>query len=286
MSERRRPDEATADNVDGTTDGRGEAAGAPRRLADELARLERQGEALLERLSDGERRFRSVARSVWHVQEQERRRVARELHDGLGQSLTALKTRLDWLLQSDPPLPDEIRDEVEALAALAARTLAETRDLSRLLRPSILDDLGLGPALRWLARSMSHGAGAAPSRDVGAVEIETRIDDFEPRLEEQHETLLFRVAQEALANAVRHSRAQRIEIGLRRLPEAVELWVEDDGRGFDAAGQLDTASGSGSGLRGMRDRAELFDARFAVRSAAGAGARVRLVLPLGPGSAA
>src|SRR6185436_1351323 len=148
----------------------------------------------------GERRFRGLARSVWNVQEAERRRLARDLHDGIGQTLTALKQQLDVVEQSAAVLPEAAHARLRDAAELAAQALRETRELSRLLRPQILDDLGLEPALRWLTRTFSERTGVALEVDI--VGIDGR---FAPDLE----TLAYRVVQEGLNNVAKHAGASR-----------------------------------------------------------------------------
>jgi signal transduction histidine kinase len=114
---------------------------------DSVATLQAQYQRLLQRLEANEREFRRLGRAVWRVQEDERRRLARELHDGLGQNLTALKHRLGQIGSELPPEQTALRDKLETALALCSGALEDTRNLSRLLRPPILDDLGLEPAL-------------------------------------------------------------------------------------------------------------------------------------------
>ncbi|MDQ3206328.1 MAG: sensor histidine kinase [Pseudomonadota bacterium] len=232
-----------------------------------LAVLREQYQRLLERLEANEREFRRLARAVWRVQEDERRRIARELHDGLGQNLTALKHRLARIGEQVPPAQDELRLQVEAALALCGDTLEDTREMSRLLRPPILDDLGLEPALRWLARSQGEAGG----REV-AVEIEPL-----PPLDQDLQTLLFRVAQEALNNVAKHSGADNVLLRLVFRAGMIQLQVADDGRGCDPSAALGSG---GSGLGGMRERLRLHEGRLELHSSPGNGTRIRAVLPL------
>lgn len=221
---------------------------------------------LLERLEAHEREFRRLGRSVLRVQEDERRRLARELHDGVGQNLTALKHRLAQLRDAagDPAL----REALDAAVALCAHTLDDTRELSRLLRPTVLDDLGLAPALRWLGRSVGESAGLAV-----AVEVEPL-----PPLDGERETLLFRVAQEALNNIAKHAQARSVLLRVVERDGRAQLQVVDDGIGFDPSARPD-----GSGLSGMRERLALFRGTLEVHSAPGHGTRLRAVVPLDGG---
>ncbi|MGO1002199.1 sensor histidine kinase [Lysobacter sp. CA196] len=231
-----------------------------------LDRIRDQYRSLLQRLEANEREFRRLGRSVWRVQEDERRRLARELHDGIGQNLTALKHRL---VQLGEGLSEEQRTRLQAAIALCADTLEDTRELSRLLRPPILDDLGLEPALRWLARSQSEASGM----DV-AIEIEAL-----PALDGDLQTLLFRVAQEAINNAAKHAQARSVLLRLVARSGLLQLQVVDDGCGYDPDA---VAASGGCGLGGMRERLRLYDGQLEIHSVPGEGTRLRAVLPLPP----
>jgi signal transduction histidine kinase len=228
--------------------------------------LRQQYARLLQRLQANEREFRRLGRAVWRVQEDERRRLARELHDGIGQNLTALKHRLAQLGEGLAPAQ---RAKLEAAIGLCAATLEDTRELSRLLRPPILDDLGLEPALRWLARSQGESSG---------IDVQAEIEPLPP-LDGELQTLLFRVAQEAINNAAKHSGAATILMRLVARDGTLQLQVADDGRGCDPTAAI--ASG-GSGLGGIRERLRLHEGRLELHSAPGEGTRVRAMVPLPP----
>jgi two-component system sensor histidine kinase UhpB len=235
-----------------------------------IATLHEQYRHLLQRLEANEREFRRLGRAVWRVQEDERRRLARELHDGLGQNLTALKHRLAQLGGGLDPGQQELRGKLDAAIALCSEALDDTRQLSRLLRPPILDDLGLEPALNWLARSMQEAAGVAV-----VVEIEPL-----PPLDAELQTLLFRISQEGLNNVARHAAAGSVLLRLVERGRILQLQVIDDGRGFD----VERAIGAGgSGLSGMRERLRLFGGQLELRSSPGTGARLRATVPLDGG---
>jgi signal transduction histidine kinase len=231
-----------------------------------VARLRAQYERLLHRLEANEREFRRLGRAVWRVQEDERRRLARELHDGLGQNLTALKHRLARIAEAAPAT---LAPQLEAAIALCADTLEDTRAMSRLLRPPILDDLGLEPALQWLARSVRESSGMLVEVDLEPL----------PAVDGELQTLLFRVAQEALNNVVRHAGARSVLLRVVARGGRVQLQVADDGRGCDPASAL---AGGGSGLGGMRERLRLHDGQLELHSVPGEGTRLRAVLPLPP----
>lgn len=232
------------------------------RRVDRVAEENRQ---LLERLTENEHRFRGLAKAVWRVQEQERRRLACELHDGIGQLLTALKTQLARMQQQADD--GDLHDNLEHALSLADNALQDTRALSRLLRPPVLDDLGLSAALEWLGRGIRERTGIT-------IEVHAGIG---ARLAPDLETLVFRVAQEAVTNAMKHAAAHRIELSARvSADNRLHLRVRDDGRGFDTTA---ATTRDGLGLRGMRDRAEVFGGRLAVESSPGTGTTVTLELP-------
>jgi two-component system sensor histidine kinase UhpB len=251
-------------------------------LLDRVGQVARDSQGLVRQLAGSERRFRALAKAVWQVQEEERRRLARELHDGLGQELTALKNLLEQLAgearAAPAPPPAAWGAKLAAAVELAARALHDTRELSRLLRPPILDDLGLLPALSWLTRTLRESSG---------LEVRVAGDGIDGRLDPDLEILVFRVVQEALTNVLKHSGAQAAAVLLRRRGGWLELEITDAGRGFDAARALAPGQGAaGSGLRGMSDRLELFGGRLRITSSPGAGTRLHAAVPLPPAAPA
>ena len=235
----------------------------------QLLAIREQYQRLLLRLEANEREFRRLGRSVLRVQEDERRRLARELHDGVGQNLTALQHRLEQVRQllpeGDAALPGH--RHLDAAMALCGEALNDTRHMSRLLRPPILDDLGLEPALQWLARSQGEA-----SKLAIAVEMEPL-----PQLSGELDTLVFRIAQEALQNVAKHAQAGNVLLRLVARAGMLQLQVADDGRGCDPARALQAG---GSGLGGMRERLRLHGGRLEVHSSPGGGTRIRAVVPL------
>ena len=231
---------------------------------------------LIERLQQGQDYFQHLARSVWRVQEDERRRLAHELHDGVGHSLTALIHLVAQATAAIDGRPDEARERLGRARDVAQTTLQETRALSRLLRPQILDDLGLEAALRWLARSFHDDHRIAASLD---------FDEPFPAVDGDLATLVFRVAQESLSNIAKHAEAGSVQISLRRRAVFLVLKIVDDGRGCDPDAAMSSSSeGRSSGLGGLRDRVRLFGGTLRVESAAGAGCTVaaQFALPGAP----
>jgi len=212
-----------------------------------------------------EARLATLSRRVLEVQETERREVARELHDEIGQALTAVKLSMDALQRAsgagvDPAAFAESEELVD-------NALQQVRSLTLDLRPTVLDDLGLAPALRWLAGRQQKLTGAR---------LETEIDLPAARLDPAIETACFRIAQEAITNSLRHARPQRISLSVRIEDGAVSLIVADDGVGFDlAAARAAGAEGRSAGLTGMEERAHLAGGEFEVRTAPGGGTEVR-----------
>ena len=235
-----------------------------------IASMREQYQRLLQRLEANEREFRRLGRAVWRVQEDERRRLARELHDGLGQNLTALKHRLGQIGSELPPGASALRDKLDTALALCAGALDDTRNLSRLLRPPILDDLGLEPALRWLARSTEESAGLPVVLEIAAL----------PALDDELQTLLFRIAQEAMNNAAKHAGARSLLLRLVLRDDRLQLQVIDDGSGFDPA---TAAALGGTGLGSMRERLRLYGGQLELRTAPGQGTRLRATVPLDAG---
>lgn len=244
------------------------------RAEDRQQSLARENARLLTSVASLEARYQRIARAAWRAEESERRRLARELHDNLGQALTALKLRLEATAPFD--------GRNEALDA-AAQALEDVRNLSRLLRPPILDDLGLAAALEWLARRMREDAGLPVRLDI---DME---GDSAARPEPDIETLLFRVTQEALTNTAKYANASRAEITLKRVAGRLDLTVRDNGDGFDPhavgaharlTGDETAGTTGGVGVPGMRDRVAFFGGDFAITSAPGKGTTVRAIVPV------
>jgi two-component system sensor histidine kinase UhpB len=235
-------------------------------------RLEADAATIREKTEQAER----LAAEVIVAQEEERRRVARELHDEAGQALTAVIIGLERGLASMPEvyatnLPVQPRQLISNLRDLAAQTLDEVRNLSYELRPSVLDDLGLVAALRQYVRSTEARSGLAVQLSVVGLD-----DDSDTRLPAQVETALFRITQEALTNAIRHAHAASVQVRLRRVPELVTLEVRDDGVGLGAA----PSEGEHLGMFGMRERARLLGGEFVATPVSPRGTLVRVSVPL------
>ena len=239
-------------------------------------RLEADAATIREKTEQAEQ----LAAQVIMAQEEERRRVARELHDEAGQALTAVIIGLERGLASMPEvyaadLPVQPRQLISNLRDLAVQTLDEVRKLAYELRPSVLDDLGLVAALRQYARSTEERSGLAIQVNVTGWE-----DESDARLPAEVETALFRIAQEALTNAIRHAHAESVQVRLRRAAAGVTLEVRDDGVGI--APLLPSASGVGQhlGMFGMRERARLLGGEFHATPVSPRGTLIQVRIPL------
>jgi PAS domain S-box-containing protein len=207
---------------------------------------------------------------VTAAQEEEQRRLARELHDETGQSLTSLLVGLRTLAEA--PSLAAVREQVAELRRVAARTLDEVRRLARGLRPGVLDELGLVPAVDQLATD--HTQMHSIAVEVSAVGF--GIERLPPAVE----TALYRIIQEALTNAAKHSGARTANVVLQRRREMVQAIVSDDGCGFDVEGTLRTpAARAHLGLHGMRERAALLDGTVTIESTPGEGTTIYVRVP-------
>lgn len=221
-------------------------------------------------LAEVTERLQSLSRRLMQVQETERRLIARELHDEIGQSLTAVALNLQSChdLLGASPVAASIQESVE----LVDRVLQQARDLSLELRPSLLDDLGLVDALGWHVQRQAERA-----------RLDARLvtDGLTVRPPPEIETACFRVAQEALTNVVRHAGASRVTVELREDGDSLELVVRDDGAGFEVAGARRRAvHGESLGLLGMEERVLLAGGRMSIDSAPGQGTTLRARFPL------
>ncbi|PAZ14673.1 sensor histidine kinase [Streptomyces sp. SA15] len=197
------------------------------------------------------------------AQERERHRVARELHDEVGQTLTAVLLQLKRVADR---APEELREEVSQAQEATRAGLDEIRRIARRLRPGVLEELGLTSALRSLAAEFT----------TDGLTVRHHVCGNLPHLTEESELVLYRVAQEGLTNTARHAAADRAEVRLRPVAEGVELLVRDNGRGLDGAPE-------GSGISGMRERALLIGAVLSLAPAPGRGTDIRLRVPAATG---
>ena len=242
------------------------------RIAEQVARITSENSRLVERVAESEKRFRRISRGVLRLQEEERSRISRDLHDGIGQLLTALKIQLELLEREAAGIP-QVAARIASSREIAETALAEVRQLSHVLRPQMLDDLGLEPTLRWLARTFQKRTGIA---------VEVAFEGLALRPDPDLETLVYRVVQEALTNVARHSGASAATVTLSRDTSRLLVRIEDAGSGFQPDAPRSASEEEASfGVRAMRDRVEFMNGRFTIRSAPGKGTVVQAELPLG-----
>jgi len=208
----------------------------------------------------------SLALQATAIREQEKSRVARELHDELAQSLTALKMDAIWIKDHLGDRAQATRKLDDMLGMLDA-SVAATRRIAADLRPLVLDDLGLVAAVEWLAQGFTQRTGIPCALDV----------DEQLELHEPYATAVFRIVQESLANAAKHARARGVQVALQRVAGGLRLRVQDDGIGFDPAIGRPPNS---LGLAGLRERAQLLRGTVAIRSAPGSGTTIEAEIPV------
>lgn len=230
-----------------------------------LAKLEGVSKKEKTRAEKAEYELRRLSNQLVRVQEDERRTISRELHDEIGQLLTGLRMELGSLSRSDAD--GGFRERLESVKRLAEEALRSVRNLALLLRPSMLDDLGLEPALRWQAKEFSRRSGIAVSLD-----IQGKIDS----LPETVRICLYRAIQEALTNCIKHADATRVAVTVRQEEDLLSASVQDNGKGFDAQ-NLSTA---GLGLVGMEERVRALQGHLTISSEPAKGTLVSLFLPL------
>ncbi|MCL4508902.1 MAG: sensor histidine kinase [Chloroflexi bacterium] len=238
------------------------------RLGQTLNRLLDTVEVQQHELEAQLRRVQALSAAVIRAQEQERRRIALELHDEASQALTAIIVGHRVIDQLEDI--KEVRKQSRALRELTAATLDDLHRLIVELRPGLLEERGLGPAIRWHASEFSHRFG---------IPVQVRVDGLQERLSAEIETGLFRIVQEALTNIARHAQAQHVRVLLQRITAEIMVVVEDDGVGFDVHEVRTEADLPGLGLIGMHERATALHGMCCITSHSGVGTRVEVHIP-------
>lgn len=219
-------------------------------------------------LRRSQQELRELSKAANEALEAERRRTARELHDELGQALTALKMDLESLHSALPPGLPDLRERAQAMHALLDSTIAATRRIAANLRPLMLDDLGLAAALDWLTHNFSRHANVA---------TDLVIDDSVAHVPEPIASALYRITQESLTNVAKYAGATAAEVRLERAGDWVELMVRDNGRGIEPA---DQAKRGAFGLLGIRERVSLLGGDVSIKGTPGRGSELRARIPL------
>lgn len=224
-------------------------------------------------LRDTKREIQRLSNELLAVQENERKRIAADLHDGLGQSLSVFKLLVKTTIAHlESSSTDEASKSLAVLDAKVQETLTEVRRVCLDLRPSMIDDLGILPTLSWLLREME---------EAGRLEVSKVVTVEEADVPEKLKITLFRVVQEAMCNIAKHAEASRVRVIFLRTEDSLRLIVEDNGRGFDPAVVAQRAgAGRGLGVRGMMERVRLSGGEYRLESAPGKGARIQMSWPI------
>jgi signal transduction histidine kinase len=230
-----------------------------------ILRLEAQTMAHLKEVTDARQELRNLSARLVETQENERKSISRDLHDAVGQSMSAVQFELHDLGVMLASYPEALRTKVDRIRELVESSVAMVRNMALLLRPSMLDDLGLAAALEWQANQVTRSTG---------VRIAIATDALADELPEEHKINVFRIVQEALNNVCRHARATSVEITLLTIDGCISVMIRDDGRGFR------TPRTTGLGLIGMQERAESLGGWLAVDSKPGQGTTIEVSLPL------
>lgn len=213
--------------------------------------------------------LRRLTEKLFQRQEEERRRIARELHDEAGQALTAIKLGLDRLEENVTSKPEHLKKDISEIRKMITRTASEMRRLSYRLHPTLLSDLGLEPALELYFKEVKNHSG---------MEIEFHMVGFDQRLDADVETVLYRFSQEALTNTLKHANAQHFRLSIIKSYPNIIFLAEDDGIGFDS--RIVRTNQMSLGLLGMRERASMLGGTLQLRTKPSEGTRIRVEIPL------
>jgi signal transduction histidine kinase len=230
-----------------------------------LRRFERENEREREKTLRAELELRRLSQQLLKAQEEERKNISRELHDEVGQVLTGLRIELGNLHRSDGN-SEIFESRMQEAKGLAENALRSVRNMAMLLRPSMLDDQGLAPALRWLAKEFSRRF---------EIPVTVQIEGDVEQVPAGHGVCLYRVVQEVLTNCARHAQAKHISISINVADSRLSATVEDDGVGFQSREQ-----GTGIGLLGISERVRELRGKFFIDSQPGIGTRVEVELPI------
>ena len=240
-------------------------------VAVENARLYQKQQEVAEQLRGMQENLRFYLHQVTKAQEEERKRISRELHDDTIQALVVLTRQLDTLVSNDQGLSRESHLHLEKLHQQVNDIMQSVRRLSQDLRPAALDRLGLLPALEWLAGDVAEYSG---------IDTKVNVTGTERRLHEEAELVLFRVTQEAMRNVWRHSQATRADISVEFDESKTRITVSDNGKGFDLPDKTEDLARDGKlGLAGMQERAQLLGGSITVKSEPGRGSSITVELP-------
>jgi signal transduction histidine kinase len=235
-----------------------------------ILRLERQGRQRYQVLARSRLELEGLSTRLVEVQEQERRAISRELHDEVGQTLGALLVEVGQLAKVVPTEDRVTQAQITHIKSVAESAVKSVRDIALLLRPPMLDDLGLVPALEWQAREISRR---------GDMEVDVHSEHVSEGLPDEIKVCIYRLVQEALNNAAAHAAAKTAKVTVIQTREKIRVEIVDDGAGFDAA------RSRGMGILGMEERVKRLGGTLTIDSGAGRGTTLKAELPLHPQSA-
>ncbi len=235
-----------------------------------LKKSERHYSELLEQSEQLQEQLRQLSRQILSAQEEERREISRELHDVIAQTLTGINVRLAALSKEAATNTKGLDRNIARTQKLVEKSVDIVHRFARELRPAVLDDLGLIPALHSFMKNFTTRTG-----------VRTQLTAFAgvEEMETARRTVLFRVAQEALTNVARHAKASRVKVSLQKMADGVCMKIEDDGKSFQVERTLHANGGKRLGLLGMRERLEMVGGRFGVESAPGQGTTITAQIP-------
>ncbi len=239
-----------------------------------LRKNERYSRQLLAKSLQLQKQLQHLSHQVLQAQEEERKRISRELHDDIAQVLTAISFHLAVLRKEAAPNGKDLKRKITHTQRLVERSVSIVHQFASQLRPPALDDLGLIPALHSYVKDFAKRTGLA-------VHFTSFTRDRTELLDSDKRTVLYRVVQEALINVAKHAQASRVNVNIQRLRGVIRMEVQDDGKSFDVPGVSSTPRNKGLGLLGMRERVEMVGGRFAVESSPGKGTIIRAEIPFG-----
>ncbi|HXI84525.1 MAG TPA: sensor histidine kinase [Verrucomicrobiae bacterium] len=248
-----------------------------RRLVEEsLRNSERHYSKLLEQSQVLQEQLRHLSRQLLLAQEEERKRISRELHDEIAQTLTSINVRLAALKIAATVNTKDLQEKISSTQRMVEKSVDIVHRFARELRPTVLDDLGLIPALHTFVKSFSKRS---------RVHVRLTVYAAVEQLDSVKRTVLYRVVQEALTNVARHAHASRVDVSIHKLQRAVGVTIKDDGKSFQVSRMLDARKNKRLGLLGMRERVEMVGGSFHVESAPGKGTTIRAQIPFTNGRA-
>jgi PAS domain S-box-containing protein len=238
--------------------------------AEALKQSEQHQIQLLEQSQHMQKQLRQLSHRILHVQEEERKRISRELHDKISQMLVGINIHLETLAREAVINPKELKKKITRTQRQVEKSVDIVHQFARELRPAMLDDLGLIPALNSFLKSFMKQTGLQVSLTAFA-EVE--------KLSSAKRAVLYRVAQEALTNVASHAEATKADVSIQRLPKALLMQIKDDGKSFDVKRALQSKKNRRLGLVGMRERVEMINGQFAIESAPGKGTTIQAQIP-------